>query len=106
MGLEIVVGLAALAILAVIAITVIGMGTQLLRTAEARTELVEGIASGAQPPSLHPRIDPALCMGSGMCVEVCPESDVLQVLDGQVSDLDSVYQAKVDRIAKAEAAHV
>jgi putative ABC transport system ATP-binding protein len=29
----------------------------------------------------------------------------IQVLDGQVSDLDSVYQAKVDRIARAEAAH-
>lgn len=83
MGLEIVVGLAMLMILVVIALTVIGVGTQLLRSAEARTDLVEAIASGAQPPSLHPRIDPGLCMGSGMCVEVCPENDVLQVLDGQ-----------------------
>ena len=30
----------------------------------------------------------------------------IQVLDGQVSDLDSVYQARVDRIAQVEAAHV
>ena len=30
----------------------------------------------------------------------------IQVLDGQVSDLDSVYQARVNRIAEAEAAHV
>ena len=30
----------------------------------------------------------------------------IQVLDGQVSDLDTVYQARVDRIVKAEASNV
>jgi putative ABC transport system ATP-binding protein len=30
----------------------------------------------------------------------------IQVLDGQVSDLDSIYQAKVDRVANGDASHV
>jgi len=30
----------------------------------------------------------------------------IQVLDGQVSDLDSIYQARVDRMAAGDAAHV
>lgn len=36
-----------------------------------------------QPPSLHPHIDPARCLGSGACVSACPESGVLEILDGK-----------------------
>jgi thioredoxin reductase/ferredoxin len=36
--------------------------------------LEEARAAGlAEPPSLHPRIDPARCVGSGSCVTACPE---------------------------------
>lgn len=38
---------------------------------------------GGDPPSLHPRIDPALCIGCGNCVAACPEDDVLRVIDGR-----------------------
>jgi thioredoxin reductase len=36
-----------------------------------------------QPVSLHPYIDPDKCMGSGACVEACPELDVLALVDGR-----------------------
>src|SRR5687768_6232884 len=38
---------------------------------------------GAQPVSLHPKIDAGRCIGSGSCVTVCPEKDVLAVIDGK-----------------------
>ncbi|MGH7682036.1 MAG: NAD(P)-binding domain-containing protein [Candidatus Eiseniibacteriota bacterium] len=38
---------------------------------------------GGDPPSLHPKIDPALCIGCGNCVAACPEDDVLRVIDGR-----------------------
>lgn len=37
----------------------------------------------APPPTLHPYIDPSLCMGSGACVQACPEGDILSMLDGR-----------------------
>lgn len=46
-------------------------------------ELQESIDSGMnEPPSLHPVIDPARCMGSGACVKACPE-DALGIVDGK-----------------------
>ena len=36
-----------------------------------------------EPPSLHPLIDPSLCLGCGSCVPACPEGDVLGLIDGQ-----------------------
>jgi thioredoxin reductase (NADPH) len=40
---------------------------------------------GDQPDSLHPSIDLGACMGSGRCVEVCPEKDVIVIKDGQAT---------------------
>ena len=48
----------------------------------AEEDRADAEAKGAQPASLHPRIDPARCIGSGSCVKACPEQDVLAVLDG------------------------
>jgi thioredoxin reductase/Pyruvate/2-oxoacid:ferredoxin oxidoreductase delta subunit len=36
-----------------------------------------------EPISLHPVIDPALCIGTGNCVSVCPEIDVIGFRSGQ-----------------------
>lgn len=35
------------------------------------------------PVSLHPRIDPAQCIGSGACVRACPEHEVLEIVGGR-----------------------
>jgi thioredoxin reductase (NADPH) len=48
------------------------------RTRANRAVLARNHAAGlAEPPSLHPRIDPALCIGCGACVRACPEAGVL-----------------------------
>lgn len=36
-----------------------------------------------EPVSLHPVVDPGACIGSGNCVSVCPEEDVLGMRHGQ-----------------------
>lgn len=35
-----------------------------------------------EPVSLHPVIDPSLCIGTGNCVDVCPEGRVIGIRDG------------------------
>lgn len=34
-----------------------------------------------EPLSLHPEIDPALCAGCGACTKVCPEGDILKLVN-------------------------
>jgi thioredoxin reductase (NADPH) len=36
-----------------------------------------------QPASLHPIVDPSLCLGCGACVDVCPEKSVLGLIVGK-----------------------
>ncbi|MGD8496261.1 MAG: NAD(P)-binding domain-containing protein [Gemmatimonadales bacterium] len=38
-----------------------------------------------QPSTLHPVVDATRCIGSGNCVNVCPEGDVLGLIDGQAT---------------------
>jgi thioredoxin reductase/NAD-dependent dihydropyrimidine dehydrogenase PreA subunit len=37
------------------------------------------------PPTLHPVIDPNTCIGSLSCIKVCPEGDILGIVDGKAS---------------------
>jgi thioredoxin reductase (NADPH) len=46
------------------------------RNAAAEAGLVE-------PPTLHPQIDPSLCIGCGACVQACPEGEILGLIDGK-----------------------
>jgi len=39
----------------------------------------------AEPPSLHPVIDPARCLGCASCVRACPEKSVLGIIDGKAA---------------------
>lgn len=38
-----------------------------------------------EPQSLHPVIDPALCLGCGACVRACPEHSILGIIDGKAA---------------------
>lgn len=68
---------------------VIGVGTTgglaagAIRARRARGDQADALAKGAQPPSLHPRVDLGRCIGAGACTTVCPEKNVLAVLDGK-----------------------
>jgi len=51
--------------------------------ARSTTARAEAISSGlTEPASLHPVIDPSLCMGCGSCVAACPEGDIIGLIDG------------------------
>ncbi len=48
-------------------------------------QLAEAVAAGLnEPPTLHPVVDPARCIGSGSCVQVCPEQ-ALGMVDGKAA---------------------
>lgn len=48
--------------------------------------LSEARANGLdEPASLHPLIDPVLCIGCGACVKACPEGDVLGLIRGKAN---------------------
>ncbi len=53
--------------------------TQLAHAAELKQAAEAGLA---EPPSLHPIVDPVLCIGSSSCVEVCPEG-ALGIVNGK-----------------------
>jgi thioredoxin reductase/NAD-dependent dihydropyrimidine dehydrogenase PreA subunit len=49
---------------------------------EAKKLLSKTIKSGLNEPlSLHPEIDPGLCAGCGSCTTVCPEGDILKLIN-------------------------
>jgi len=57
-----------------------------LRAKEARSEEadLEALKYGLkEPATLHPVVRPDLCIGTGSCVSVCPEGDVLGLRNGQ-----------------------
>lgn len=50
---------------------------------EHAAALKESIEAGlAEPPSLHPIVNPLVCIGSGACVKACPE-DALGIVGGK-----------------------
>jgi NAD-dependent dihydropyrimidine dehydrogenase PreA subunit len=58
-----------------------------MRTLHNRALLAQNRAAGlAEPPGLHPLIDPARCIGCGACVRACPEHDVIGLV-GRVATL-------------------
>jgi len=53
---------------------------------ERKTDQAEALALEYglnEPASLHPVVDPGLCIGTGSCVDVCPEGQVLGIRHGQ-----------------------
>ncbi len=42
-----------------------------------------------EPVSLHPYVDLNKCIGSGACIKACPEKDILGILDGKATLINS-----------------
>jgi thioredoxin reductase/ferredoxin len=58
----------------------------LRRRAEARSRATKAAAAEAgllEPASLHPIIDQSKCVGCGSCIHVCPEGDILGLINGK-----------------------
>jgi thioredoxin reductase/Pyruvate/2-oxoacid:ferredoxin oxidoreductase delta subunit len=58
----------------------------LRKRAEVRSRATLDAAAEAgmlEPASLHPVIDPIKCLGCGACTRVCPEGDVLGLINGK-----------------------
>lgn len=48
--------------------------------------LAESLEAGlGEPPTLHPVIDLAKCMGCGSCVSACPEGEILGLIDNKAT---------------------
>lgn len=54
----------------------LGMETAAILSRSIEQQLME-------PASLHPRINPGKCIGSGACVDACPEKNVLGMIAGR-----------------------
>jgi thioredoxin reductase/NAD-dependent dihydropyrimidine dehydrogenase PreA subunit len=46
---------------------------------------------GVEPASLHPEVNPNICIGTGNCVAVCPEKDVLGLIQGQAVAINPTH---------------
>lgn len=56
------------------------------KSRQAKAVLDDNVQAGlAHPSSLHPLIDPNLCLGCGACVVACPEKSILALIDGKAA---------------------
>lgn len=44
-----------------------------------------------EPATIHPKVNRAICIGSGACIKACPEKDVLGVVDNKA---EAVYASR------------
>lgn len=73
----------AIGIAMVVIVTTVSIQRQRATEMKARDAYQQTLARGALPASLHPVVDLDACIGSGSCVQVCPENDVLALLEGK-----------------------
>src|SRR5438067_666484 len=77
--------LAVYAVAGVLALTGVAYAWSLARRRRKEASVWEKTQRGGirEPVTLHPVIDLGRCIGSGSCVEVCPEKNVLGMIDGK-----------------------
>jgi thioredoxin reductase/ferredoxin len=64
------------------------------KRAEARSRATKEAAAEAgllEPASLHPKVDPAKCLGCGACIPACPEGDILGMINGKVELVEPTH---------------
>ena len=76
----------ALSLLAVWAAFGIGRRVKERRSTTRHQEATDH--GGAEPPSLHPVIDPARCIGCGACTNACPEGKIIAMIGGKAQLID------------------
>jgi thioredoxin reductase/ferredoxin len=81
--MEIVLVIAGVVIALIVGLTVVSAMKGKQAEARGREALQHTLEKNVQPVSLHPVVDPAKCVGTGACVDACPEVDVLSLIDGQ-----------------------
>src|SRR5262245_30490373 len=61
-----------------------------LEDRRAKNKLAEAVRLELTiPTSLHPVIDPDVCIGSGSCVSACPEGKIIGVVNGVATLLNA-----------------
>jgi thioredoxin reductase (NADPH) len=59
------------------------------RERSAAARLRKAVEQGStEPPSLHPVIDPAKCVGCGACTHACPEGKIIGMINGKAQLVD------------------
>jgi thioredoxin reductase/Pyruvate/2-oxoacid:ferredoxin oxidoreductase delta subunit len=82
----------------IIATLVVALATAVVLAMRVRRDRVDAsrltlaIAEGQHlPPSLHPVIDPNICIGSLSCVKACPEGDILGLVQGRAELIEGSH---------------
>jgi thioredoxin reductase/NAD-dependent dihydropyrimidine dehydrogenase PreA subunit len=66
----------------VVWVSVLGKGKK--KESKAKAKLQKAIATQTDEPlTLHPEIDPNICVGCGGCTTACPEGDILQMINNK-----------------------
>jgi thioredoxin reductase (NADPH) len=59
------------------------------RSVAIKTAAIE--AGLTEPSSLHPEINPSICLGCGTCVAACPEGNVLGIIGGKAELVEPTH---------------
>jgi len=73
-----------------VAVLAIYLARRRLEDRRAKKKLAEAVRLELNvPTSLHPVIDPDVCIGSGSCISACPEGKILGLVDGVATLLNA-----------------
>jgi thioredoxin reductase/ferredoxin len=73
-----------------VAVLAVYLARRRLEDRRAKKKLAEAVRLELNvPTSLHPVIDPDVCIGSGSCISACPEGKILGIVDGVAALLNA-----------------
>ena len=73
-----------------VAVLAVYLARRRLEDRRAKKKLAEAVRLELNvPTSLHPVIDPDVCIGSGSCISACPEGKILGLVDGVATLLNA-----------------